>query len=55
MGGLERAGPERAVFESALEFPRRMLYWREGETLHARIEGVRKGKPASKEWVWKRR
>jgi len=52
---LVEAGPARAVFESALEFPKRVLYWREGERLHARIEGVRKGKPASKEWIWKRR
>jgi len=52
---LVEAGPERAVFESALEFPKRVLYWREGELLHARIEGVRKGKPTSKEWIWKRR
>jgi hypothetical protein len=51
---LVEAWPERAVFESALEFPRRVLYFRQGETLHARIEGVRAGKPASKEWIWRR-
>jgi Domain of unknown function (DUF6265) len=51
---LVEGGPERVVFESALEFPRRVLYWREGEALHARIEGVRKGKPAAKEWIWRR-
>ena len=50
---LVEAGPGRAVFESGLEFPRRVLYWREGETLHARIEGTRAGKLASKEWVWR--
>jgi hypothetical protein len=51
---LVEAGPARAVFESALEFPRRVVYWREGEGLHARIEGVRAGKPASREWTWQR-
>jgi len=51
---LVEAGPECAVFESALEFPRRVLYWREGDALHARIEGTRKGKPAAREWVWRR-
>lgn len=51
---LVEAGPERAVFESSLEFPRRVLYWREGDALRARIEGTRKGKPAAKEWVWRR-
>ena len=51
---LVEAGPQRAVFESALEFPRRVLYWREGEELHARIEGKRKGQAAAKEWVWRR-
>jgi len=51
---LVEAAPGRAVFESALEFPRRVFYWREGESLRARIEGVRGGKPASKEWTWVR-
>jgi hypothetical protein len=51
---LVEAGPGRAVFESALEFPKRVLYWRDGETLHARIEGTRAGKAASKEWAWRR-
>jgi uncharacterized protein DUF6265 len=51
---LVEAGPGRAVFESSLEFPRRVLYFREGEALHARIEGTRAGKPAAKEWIWRR-
>jgi hypothetical protein len=49
---LVDAGPGRAVFESALDFPKRVLYWREGEALRARIEGTRARKPASKEWTW---
>ena len=53
---LIEAGPDRAVFErDSLEFPRRVLYWRAGETLHARIEGTRNGAPAAKEWVWRQR
>ncbi len=46
-------GPSCIAFENpAHDFPRRILYWREGPSLHARIEGTRQGKPASKEWVW---
>ena len=52
---LVENGTERAVFENeTLEFPRRVLYFRDGETLHARIEGTRGGKPAAKEWAWRR-
>jgi hypothetical protein len=52
---LVESGPQRAVFErDANEFPKRVLYWREGESLHARIEGTRKGAPAAKEWVWRK-
>jgi hypothetical protein len=50
---LVEQGPRRAVFENpALPFPRRILYWRDGENLHARIEGQLKGAPASEEWTW---
>ncbi|MCM3875041.1 MAG: DUF6265 family protein, partial [Thermoanaerobaculia bacterium] len=43
------------VFESALEFPRRVSYRKNPDgTLSARIEGMRNGKPAAKEWIWKR-
>src|SRR4051812_37055971 len=31
---LVESASERAVFESALEFPRRVIYWREGAALH---------------------
>jgi hypothetical protein len=44
-----------AAFESALEFPRRVSYRRNPDgTLTARIEGVREGRPAMKEWTWRR-
>jgi hypothetical protein len=48
-------GPACITFENPEHaFPRRIRYWREGETLHARIEGTRQGKPAAKEWTWRR-
>jgi len=46
-------GPACIVFENPEHpFPRRILYWRDGASLHARIEGTRQGKPAAMEWVW---
>lgn len=46
-------GPACIVFENPEHaFPRRILYWRDGANLHARIEGTRQGKPASHEWTW---
>jgi hypothetical protein len=44
-----------AVFESALEFPRRVVYRANPDgTLTARIEGTRNGQPAAREWTWRR-
>lgn len=44
-----------AAFESALEFPRRVSYRANPDgTLTARIEGTRNGKPAAREWTWKK-
>jgi len=46
-------GPGCVTFENPHHaFPRRILYWRDGAALHARIEGKRGGKPAALEWVW---
>ena len=46
-------GPSCIVFENPEHaFPRRILYWREGAKLRARIEGTRRGQPASYEWSW---
>jgi hypothetical protein len=51
---LVESGGKRIVFENdTMDFPRRIVYFRDGETLHARIEGTRGGKPAAKEWVWR--
>ena len=48
---LKEAGEKRVVFENAAhDFPQRILYWREGEQLVARIEGTIKGKERSEEW-----
>ena len=45
----------RAVFENLRhDFPRRITYWREGDALYARAEGVEKGKARSEEWAWQR-
>jgi hypothetical protein len=44
-----------AVFESNLEFPRRVSYRKNPDgTLTARLEGTRNGQPAAREWTWKR-
>jgi hypothetical protein len=52
---LVELGKERAVFENAEhDFPQRILYWREGAKLHARIEGTVRGEAASEDWVWSR-
>lgn len=47
---------KRVVFENAKhDFPQRIIYWLGDDgALHAKIEGVLKGKPASEEWTWRR-
>ena len=48
---LVESGPQRAVFANPEHgFPARILYWREGEELLARIEGTLRDKPAAEEW-----
>ena len=43
----------RVVFENPThDFPQRIIYWRDGADLCARIEGTLKGKAASEEWRW---
>ena len=47
--------PTRIVFEDAgRDFPRRILYWRDGEALMARIEGTINGEARSREWRFER-
>lgn len=44
---------ERAVFENlAHDFPQRLIYWKDGDALRARIEGTVNGKERSMEWRW---
>jgi hypothetical protein len=48
---LKEQGERRVVFENAAhDFPQRILYWRDGEALVARIEGAIGGKNRSEEW-----
>src|SRR5437764_1018287 len=48
---LVELGEHRVVFENpAKAFPRRILYWREGDILHARIEGTLEGAAKSEAW-----
>lgn len=46
---------ERVVFENpAHDFPQRILYWKDGDALRARIEGTLDGRSRSQEWRWTR-
>jgi hypothetical protein len=50
---LKQAAKEKVVFENPEhDFPQRILYWKDGASLCARIEGTRQGKPAAQEWCW---
>ena len=43
----------RVVFENPVhDFPQRIIYWKDGADLRARIEGTQKGKEGSMEWRW---
>jgi len=45
------SGPERIVFANSEHvFPARILYWREGQDLLARIEGTVRDRPTAIEW-----
>jgi hypothetical protein len=52
---LVDSGPRHAVFENPEhDYPQRVIYRREGDTLIARIEGLSRGEPRTSEWRWKR-
>ena len=52
---LKESAAQRVVFENAThDFPQRILYWRDGDALVARIEGTAKGKERSEEWRFTR-
>jgi len=43
----------RAVFANPEHgHPQRIIYWRDGDVLHARIEGLQRGQPVASEWSW---
>lgn len=51
----KESGDKRVEFENAAhDFPQRIIYWREGEHLVARIEGTLRGKERSEEWRFNR-
>ena len=53
---LKESGDKRVVFENAAhDYPQRILYWREGERLVARIEGSIKGKERNEAWRFTRK
>ncbi len=45
----------KVVFENPEhDFPQRVIYWRDGKKLCAKVEGTLKGKPESEQWCWSR-
>jgi Domain of unknown function (DUF6265) len=52
---MRELGDRRVVFENtAHDFPQRILYWRDGEALMARVEGTANGKARGEEWRFTR-
>ena len=50
---LKEVSGTRVVFENpAHDFPQRIIYWKDGNDLRARIEGAMNGRPGSEEWRW---
>ena len=50
---LKEVSGTRVVFENpSHDFPQRIIYWKDGNDLRARIEGTQNGKPAGEEWRW---
>lgn len=50
---LKDVSGTRVVFENpAHDFPQRIIYWKDGADLRARIEGTQNGKEGGLEWRW---
>ena len=50
---LKEVSGSRVVFENPThDFPQRIISWKDGNDLRARIEGTMNGKPGSEEWRW---
>jgi len=48
---LKESGDKRVVFENlGHDYPQRIIYWREGELLAARVEGRIRGEVRAEEW-----
>ena len=56
MVGMSRMVADgRVTFENAAhDFPQRILYWREGDRLRARVEGMLEGRQMSEDYAWRR-
>ena len=51
---LVESGGQKAVFANPEhDFPQRILYWREGASLCAAIEGPMNGETVTERWCWK--
>ncbi len=52
---MKELAERKVVFENPQhDFPQRILYWREGEQLVARVEGTAAGKDKREEWRFER-
>ena len=50
---LKEVSGTRVVFENpSHDFPQRIIYWKDGNDLRARIEGTQNGKTGGEEWRW---
>jgi hypothetical protein len=50
---LKEISGTRVVFENPNhDFPQRVVYWKDGNDLRARIEGTQNGKTGGEEWRW---
>jgi hypothetical protein len=50
---LKELSGTRVVFENpSHDFPQRIIYWKDGNDLRARIEGTQNGKMSGEEWRW---
>lgn len=50
---LKELSGTRVVFENpSHDFPQRIIYWKDGADLRARIEGTQNGNVGSQEWRW---
>jgi hypothetical protein len=52
---LAEMGPRRVRFtNTSHDFPQHILYWRDGDRLQARIEGIVEGRPVAIDYAWSR-